>query len=193
MAVPNCDCSEYSADDVAVSGIDPTPSGCECLVSLVRGLSGDTDTVPDFSDSRVVQAIRAAAFYVTMDLVGCSSIEKPTVDPCGNFCESPLDYPAFSMLVALRAACLMDIGQVRAKAASEGIRAVLGPASMQVAQASSSFVALFKWGSCSSYNAMREDLCFRNPLITAECARQVVSTFAHWNWGCGGGNCCASC
>lgn len=194
MAIPtDCGCENYSVDDsLDISG-EVTPVGCECLIGLVRGLSGDTETTPDFSDTRILKVIRAAAFYVTVDLAACTTITKPTVDPCGDFCENPLDFPSFSMLVGLRAACLMDIGQLRAKSAMEGLKAVLGPASMQMSQGSSSFDMLFKWGSCKSYADMREELCWKNPMIGATYSKQIVGSFISWDYRYGMGGGCGSC
>lgn len=146
----------------------------DCLLEMLRVLINDMDSAL-YSDERLLQVIKAAAYYVNTDLSCCAAIAKPELDECGDFVGDPLEYPPFANLVLLRAACLVDQGTLRTRLAAEGVKAVCGPVSMQVMGGSSSFQILLDQGPCASYNSLKDDLCFRCPIQSAAYCTQVIS------------------
>ncbi len=149
-----------------------------CAVPFFRALVGDFDSPPTWSDSRASEILKVAAYQVSTDLSSCSAVSKPTINLCnGDFSANPYLYPGFFNLWQLKAACIVDQGIARSKYLTDGIRAVCGPASLQVMSASSSYVALFQYGPCQAYQQMLKDLCFRNPMATAASCTQIISTF----------------
>lgn len=180
-------------------GIDvPTSSGTPfedwevCALNMLRVMIGDLGTPPQYSDERLVQIMKVAGYYVMTDLACCRYVTKPAITSCGEFTSNPLDYPPFTNLMILKAACLVDQSSLRAKAAAEGIRATCGPATLQVISASSSYSLLLKSGPCSAYLALKEDLCFKCPIQSGALCAQILGPFVS---PCGIGSastCCPS-
>ena len=149
-----------------------------CSIPFFRALVGDFDTPPMWSDDRATEILKVAASQVAADLSGCSSVSVPSLNICtGDFSSNPYLYSSFFNLWQLKAACIVDQGLVRQKGLTEGIRAVCGPASLQVLTGSTSYNALFSNGPCAAYKQLREDLCFRNPIASASSCSQIVGTF----------------
>lgn len=88
-------------------------------------------------------------------------------------------YPAFANLVLLKALCMLDTGIARTKFTTEGVKAVCGPASLTVTGGSSgtAYAILFNYGPCAAYEKLKEDLCFRSPMQTAEYCKQILGPF----------------
>ena len=170
---------------MSCSGILSDSSSCTllidwsgCAVPFFRALVGDFDTPPTWSDSRATEILKVAAYQVSTDLSGCSVVTAPTINLCtGEFTQNPYLYTSFFNLWQLKAACIVDQGLVRQKSITEGIRAVCGPASLQVMGGNSAYSTLFNNGPCTAYTKMREDLCFRNPIASAANCSQIVGTF----------------
>lgn len=170
-----------SCSGVLSSSAECTASGAwiECMASLFRTYIGDFDSPPTWSDARIAEILKAAAYQVKADLTSCSVISAPTINVCtGEFDANPYLYPAFVNLWVLKGACLIDQGAVRTRAASEGIKAVAGPASLQITSTGpSSYTLLLKQGPCGAYDSLKEDLCFRSPITSAASCSQIVATF----------------
>jgi hypothetical protein len=79
----------------------------------------------------------------------------------------------FISLVALKAACIIDQSEYRTKAAMEGIRAALGPASLSVVGQSAAWQTILERGSCASY----EELTSHWDVKEATAIRAVLSPF----------------
>jgi len=152
-----------------------------CLIELVRILINDVDCLK-YDDNRILLLIKSAAYYVTSDLSCCPNIQKPSISNCGDFEDNPLEFPEFTNLLILRAACIVDQGELRSKAAAEGLKAVCGPVSMQVLSGSGSFGLLFSEGACAAYKNLKDDLCFRCPIQSASCCQQIISMGVESRW-----------
>lgn len=151
-------------------------------ISMFRAFAGDMDADPTWSDSRIIQILMAAAYSVITEVGICVSV--PTFNLCtGEFSSNPFDFPGFANLWILRAVCLVDQGAARSQAAMQGLKAVCGPVSMQVTDgASKSYELLFNQGACSTFNTLKEDLCFKNPMMSAAYCKQIVSVFTSPNY-----------
>lgn len=175
--------TQCSADTIVLasgSGFDGTQNDWEnCLITMVRTFSGDLSDPPVFSDDRILQVIRVAAFNVSTELSCCEAVCKPRINPCtGDMEGNPLLNAGFTSLLTLKAACIIDQGLLRDKARTEGVKAVCGPATLQVMNGSSAFSLLFQFGPCMSYQTLKEELCFKCPMSTAANCELVVGAFA---------------
>lgn len=140
---------------------------------IVRTLVNDWSDQPVYSDDRLIQVISVAAKYVQFDVVLDHSyvvdVVSPTITP------DPTDDrdEIFISLVSLKAACIIDQSTYRTKAATEGIRASLGPASLQVAGQSSAWKTILEKGPCALY----EELTAHWDVKDASAIAAVLSPF----------------
>lgn len=123
---------------------------------IVRTLVNDWSDQPVYSDDRLIQVISVAAKYVQFDVVLDHKYEVDVVSP--NIAPDPTDDrdEIFISLVSLKAACIIDQSTYRTKAASEGIRAALGPASLQVAGQSAAWKTILENGPCALYQELTD-------------------------------------
>ena len=126
------------------------------MTIMVRTLINDSVEPYQFSDERIQQTILVAGKYVqfdvvldhpyTIDVVNSTINPDPTVD----------QDEIFIILTSLKAACLVDQGTLRTKAAMDGVRAVLGPASLSVGGSSAGWEMILKHGPCKLYDDLVE-------------------------------------
>ena len=102
---------------------------------IVRSWINDLSDTPTYSDERVQQLIVVAAQYVIKE-------------------EKDLD---FIGLTALKASCMFDQSSLRTRAASDGIRASLGPAQLAVAGGMRGYEVILNQGPCALYNKLKEE------------------------------------
>jgi len=98
---------------------------------IVRTLVNDLEVQPLYSDERLKQIICVAGRYV--------QIIKDDI---------------FSGLLALKAACIIDHSTLRTKAATEGIRAALGPAMLNVNGSLEGIKLIMEAGPCATYDEL---------------------------------------
>lgn len=126
------------------------------LTIMVRTLINDNMTPYQFSDERIQQTILVAGKYVQFDVV----LDHPYVIDVVNGTINPdptIDSDEiFIILTSLKAACLVDQGTLRTKAAMDGVRAALGPASLSVAGSSAGWEMILKHGPCKLYDDLVE-------------------------------------
>jgi hypothetical protein len=126
------------------------------LTTMVRTLINDSIEPYQFSDDRIVQTILVAGKYLQFDInldhsYSIDVINKTiTPDPTDD------DDEVFIILAALKAACLVDQGTLRIKAAMEGVRAALGPASLSVAGSAAGWAMILEHGPCKLYDDLVE-------------------------------------
>ena len=173
----NCNCDIFDGPTIIdPSGFLPPSGWSDCAVTVVRALIGDTSLL--YTDDRIFQLINAAAVYVLADLTCCTVVSRPIIDICtGSASADPSQYPGFFALLTLKAACLFDQGNARSQSQTQGVKAVCGPATLQIASSSSSFSTLFSNGPCMAYKELKEDLCFRCPIQSASCMSQILGPF----------------
>lgn len=141
---------------------------------IVRTLINDIDdTNPAYSDERMLQAIVVAAKYVQFDVnldnKYTIDIANPAIapDPTSN------NDDIFISLVSLKSACIFDQSTLRTKAALEGIRASLGPASLSVGGSLAGLKLIIDKGPCAAY----DELTSHWDVKEATAIRAVLSPF----------------
>jgi hypothetical protein len=130
-------------------------------IPMVRILINDWDEQPQFSDARLTDALIASAklvawqFGFTSYAISTSNLSV-TPDPVDNKDET------FLNLSVLKAACLVDHGQYRAKAALEGLKVSCGPGSLSVGGHLAGFKTILELGPCSTYEELRNQYLYGN-------------------------------
>lgn len=126
------------------------------LTTMVRTLINDLAEPYQFSDDRIIQTILVAGRYIQFDVDFNNSysidISELTISPD----PTEINDQFFIILLSLKAACLVDQGTLRTKAAMEGIRAALGPASLSVGGATSGWEMILKNGPCKLYKDLAD-------------------------------------
>lgn len=140
---------------------------------IVRTLINDLSDTPTYSDDRIIQVIAVAAKYVQFDVVLDHSytinVSNPTITP-----DPTLDNDSiFISLVSLKTACIIDQSVLRTKAATEGIRAALGPAQLSVAGSLAGIKMIIEEGPCAAY----DELVSHWDVKEASAIRAVLSPF----------------
>lgn len=140
---------------------------------IVRTLINDVADQPVYSDERIAQVIAVAAKYVQFDVVLDHKYEVDVANP--NITPDPTTDrdEIFISLVSLKAACIIDQSTYRTKAAMEGIRAALGPASLSVVGQSSAWNTILDKGPCAAY----DELTSHWDVKDATAIRAVLSPF----------------
>jgi hypothetical protein len=124
------------------------------MTIITRTLINDLNDPYEFSDDRIKQLLTVSAKYVQFDV----NLEHSyTIDVVNNIISpDPTDDndSIFISLTCLKAACLVDQSTLRTKAAIEGIRASLGPASLSVAGSLVGIKLLLDTGPCATYEEL---------------------------------------
>jgi len=126
------------------------------LTTMVRTLINDSVEPYQFTDERIIQTILVAGKYLQFDIVLDHSytidVIAQTISPDPTIDNDEI----FLMLAALKSACLIDQGTLRTKAAMEGVRAALGPASLSVGGAAAGWAMILEHGPCKLYDDLVE-------------------------------------
>lgn len=145
----------------------------EELTAITRVLVNDYGDSMEFSDARIHQVLAVAGKYVQFDV----NLEHSYIIDVANSSISPdptLDNDSiFISLVCLKAACIIDQSKFRTKAAMEGIRAALGPASLSVAGNSAAWKVMLDQGPCALY----DELTSHWDVKEATAIRAILSPF----------------
>ena len=140
---------------------------------IVRTLINDVSDTPTYSDERLLQVIVVAAkhikYNINLDTVYTVDIVNPSISPDPSVINDDL----FVMLVSLKSACLFDQSSLRTKAATEGIRAALGPATLQVAGSLAGMKMILEQGPCATF----AELAFKTDIKQASAIRAILSPF----------------
>ena len=120
----------------------------EELTIITRTLVNDFNPPYEYTDCRIQQIITVAAKYVQFDV---NLDQKYTVDVVyNNISPDPTDNndEIFVSLTCLKAACIIDQGTLRTKAALEGIRTALGSASLSFGGSLAGWQSIIDHGAC---------------------------------------------
>lgn len=126
----------------------------EELTIITRTLVNDLNTPYEFSDCRIQQILAVAAKYVQFDV---NLDQKYTVDVIyKNISPDPIEAgdEIFTSLVCLKAACIIDQGTFRTKAALEGIKTSLGSASLNIGGTMGGWKSIIDHGACALYDEL---------------------------------------
>ncbi len=146
------------------------------MTLMLRYLINDLESTPTYSDARLAQLLCVAAQYVKQDIQSTTY----TIDvPASTITPDPVEVAddAFINLTVLRAACFIDQSTLRAGAATAGLKAVLGPMSLDTSSANSiqGYVEVLKNGACLAYKGMLQQYMFGN----LDIVKAVLSPFTH--------------
>lgn len=138
------------------------------MTTIVRVLVNDLGPSYTYSDARIQQVLVVAAQYVQVDVNLDSkyniNIVTPNIAPDPTLLD-PKD-EIFISLTSLKAACIIDQSTFRTKAALEGIRAALGPASLSISNNNlSGYRVLLDKGPCKLYEELTANWNIGNATI----------------------------
>lgn len=145
------------------------------LTIITRTLINDLDDPYEYSDARIQQVLTVAGKYVqfdvnlehpyTIDVINNNIIPDPTID----------NDSIFVSLVCLKAACIIDQGTFRTKAALEGIRTALGSASLSFGGSLTGWQSIIDHGACGLYEELTSHWDVKNATAVAA----VLSPFVN--------------
>lgn len=130
------------------------------LPLIVRMLINDLSDPPTYSDERLLQTLAVAAKYVQFDVsldnTYAVNVTTSTITP------DPTGDDIFVGLLCLKSACIVDQSVLRTKAAMEGIRASLGPASLSVGGSLGGLKMILEQGPCALYEELTSHWDIKN-------------------------------
>lgn len=136
----------------------------ESMVITLRALINDLDATT-YSDERLEQLIAVAANFVLQDTqstVYTVNIMSPDITP--DPVTSRDIY--FTNLSVVKAACMIDQGNLRVRAAMAGLEALAGPTRLKVGgEGFSAYKEIIALGPCEMYKRMLEDYILGTGLV----------------------------
>jgi hypothetical protein len=147
---------------------------------IIRNLINDLADPPTYSDDRILQLSVISAQYVltevTLDRNYSANVVSLSITPDPS--DPEIRDITFIGLVAMKAACLLDLSTFRTKAAGEGLRAALGPASLSISGGLSGYKDILKMGPCALYDQLVMDQNVGNaPAVAAILSPFVGNNF----------------
>lgn len=128
------------------------------LVVGLRSLINDLADTQEFSDDRLRQMLIIAAYQVNVEIDLETDYDVDIV--AQTISPDPSDDDIFNNFVLLKAACILDQGRFRTKAALSGLRAKCGPVEMQTLNHLQGFKDLIDFGPCKSYETLKNEFSF---------------------------------
>ena len=149
------------------------------MITMLRILIQDYES-EEFSDDRLKQILVVAAQYVVDEMVFDTTytINVVTPDISPDPTASDPDHTEFINFTVLKAACVLDIGSMRAAALVNGLDASCGPVKMKVARRVEGFGTLIDKGYCAAYEEAKKQYNFGN----TKHIRAVLSPFVNKNF-----------
>lgn len=147
---------------------------------IVRSLINDLGPEHTYTDERILQLAVVAANYVTKEanLSKEYNVDIVNVDIIPDPSDNSTRDTDFISFIALKSACLLDQSTFRTKAALEGIKTALGPASLSVGGNLSGYKTILDQGPCKLYDQLLMDHNIGN----ATAVRAVLSPFVGNNF-----------
>lgn len=139
-------------------------------IIVLRILIDDNSDEPKYSDSRMEDVLVVAASQVSEEArisTYTIDITPPEITP------TPIADDTFRNLVTLKAACIIDRGNLRHAAMVNGLEATCGPAKMKVLRRVDGFATLIDKGYCQAYDEALRQYIFGNVSF----ARGILSPF----------------
>jgi hypothetical protein len=150
------------------------------IPTIVRTWINDWDDNPTYSDDRLQQVIVVAGQYVTREINLDTNYEcdvlNLTITPDPSLSNTRDE--AFISFVSLKSACILDQSTFRTKAASEGIRAGLGAASISVGGSLKGYKDILDTGPCKMYEKLRME----HEIGNANSIKAILSPFVGNNF-----------
>jgi hypothetical protein len=145
------------------------------LTIITRTLINDLNEPYEYSDARIQQVLTVAAKYVQFDVNLDYAYSVDVVN--NNISPDPTlnNDSIFVSLACLKAACIIDQGTFRTKAALEGIRTALGPASLSFGGSLAGWQAIIDHGACGLYDELTSHWDVKNATAFAAVLSPFVS------------------
>lgn len=121
---------------------------------VLRILINDFGDTPDYQDNTLEQLLIVAAKYIIKE-VQLGTTYTVTFST-GDVSPDPSSDADFMNFVVLKASCLINNWKFDDLAVIQGIRANLGPASMQVDTSTNVLLALLQEGPCKAYEELKQ-------------------------------------
>lgn len=147
---------------------------------IIRNLINDLADPPTYTDERITQLAVVAAQYVIMEvnLDKDYNVNIVTVEISPDPSDPATRDTDFIGFIAMKAACLLDQSTFRTKAAGEGLRAALGPASLSVTGTLGGYKDIINMGPCKLY----DQLVLDHNIGNATAVRAIFSPFVGNNF-----------
>ncbi len=148
----------------------------DSMLVMLRVTINDLDSGDyTYSDDQLKQMLVVAAKYVVTDISLPNSYTINVVTPDISPDPATLNDDIFIDFVVLKAACLLDQAGLRSGAAIGGVKAVLGPATLDVDGEGkiAGYLELIKQGPCKLYSDLKKQYGF----MGANSIRAVISPF----------------
>ncbi len=130
-------------------------------IPMLRVLINDWGDEPEFTDTRLKDALVVAAKLVAFQFQFTNyTVTQSTLSVSPDPVENADD--PFLNLSVLKAACIVDQGQFRAKAALEGISVHCGPGSISVSSHLKGFKEILEIGPCKMYEELKTQYLYGN-------------------------------
>ena len=143
------------------------------VIPIVRVLLNDLVSPYTLSDRRLEQLCAVSAHLVSSELYTVYeysvNIAARTISPDPYVS----DDRAFINLIALKAACIADISTFRSEALRAGLKAKLGPATLETVERIPAFKTLLDQGPCALYEEMKMQISFGESSV----CRVILSPF----------------
>jgi hypothetical protein len=139
-------------------------------IIVLRILIDDNSDEPTYTDSRLEDVLVVAASQVAEEArisTYTIDITPPEITP------TPIADDTFRNLVTLKAACIIDRGNLRHAAMVSGLEARCGPAIMRTNKRVDGFKILIEQGYCKAYDEALRQYIFGNVSF----ARGILSPF----------------
>lgn len=147
---------------------------------IIRIFINDLGPSYTYADEKLEQLSVVAAQYVKSDANLSNdysiNIVNPSITPDPTLLDPKDDI--FINLIALKALCILDQSTLRTRSALEGIRAALGPASLNVNNSLSGYKILLDQGPCALYRSLVDQWNIGN----ASAIRAIFSPFVGNNF-----------
>lgn len=127
------------------------------MVIMLRTLINDLDST-EYTDTRLKKVIVVAAQFTTgeidFDVDYTVNVATPDISPDPT--TDPQD-DGFINLTVLKAACIIDMGNMRIAAKIAGVEAKCGPAVIRTLKQMDGFKTLIEDGYCATYAHLRDE------------------------------------
>ncbi len=148
------------------------------LAISLRVIIADMDCV-SFNDARLQTILSVGASYVNAEINWATTyvinIDTPDISPDPTL-TATLDQD-FSNFTVLKAACLLNFGELRTAAIKAGIEARCGPAILKTGKHSDGFNQLIDVGPCKMYEELANQ--YRFEAFNTNSAFGVLSPFVN--------------
>lgn len=145
------------------------------LTTIVRTLINDWEEPYSYTDARIQQVLTVAGKYVQFDI---NLDYAYTIDVVNNNISpdpTTTNDSIFVSLICLKAACIIDQGTFRTKAALEGITTKLGSAMLNLGGTLAGWQSIIDHGACGLYDELTSHWDVRN----ASAFAAVLSPFVN--------------